>query len=168
MGTRGLRVIKFRGRHWILYNQYDSYPEGMGKSLVDQIPTYPEEYQKWLQDQRALWAKWDDLLQVILAIEPEDLAKLRSPKAQITMENFWQGVFDERLESIPPSYHIGSVSFDIEWVYTIDLDREVFFPWIMELTSGLAVSPATMIGSRLWLWMQTTSALHYHNMLVRT
>lgn len=123
MGTRGLRIVKYRGRYWIFDNNYDSYPKGMGKSLVDKIPTNPEEYRMWLQDQRALWAKWDDLLQTILAIEPKDLAKLQSPKAGTLMENFWQGLFDERLESIPPSYHIWS---NREWVYTLDLDREVF------------------------------------------
>lgn len=126
MGTGGLRIIKYRGRHWIFENDYDSYPKGMGKSLVDSIPTDPDEYQIWLQAQRARWAKWDDLLQTILAIKPEDLAKLQSPKAGIVMEHFWQSVFDERLQSIPPSYHTRSVNFSVEWVYTIDLDREIF------------------------------------------
>lgn len=47
MGTRGYRIIKFRGRYWIFYNHWDSYPEGMGNSLVEGVPEDPEEFQKW-------------------------------------------------------------------------------------------------------------------------
>lgn len=50
MGTRGFRIIRFRGRYYIFYNHWDSYPEGMGKSLVDQIPQDPDEYQRELID----------------------------------------------------------------------------------------------------------------------
>ena len=98
----------------------------MGKSLVDQIPTNSDDYQEWLKAQRAHWAKWDDLLQKILEIGPEDLAELRLPRAEIDTENIWHEAFDERLKSIPPSFHIGTYNFSIEWSYTIDLDREVF------------------------------------------
>jgi hypothetical protein len=44
MGTRGLRIIVFRGRYFIYYNHYDSYLEGLGKDLVSNIPTDPEKY----------------------------------------------------------------------------------------------------------------------------
>ncbi len=98
----------------------------MGKSLVDQIPTNSDDYQEWLKAQRAHWAKWDDLLQKILDIGPEDLAELRLPRAEIDTENIWHEAFDERLKSIPPSFHIGTYNFSVEWSYTIDLDREVF------------------------------------------
>lgn len=126
MGTGGLRTIRFRGRHWAFSNSYDSYPKGMGKSLVDQIPTKSEEYQEWLKAQRAHWAKWDDLLQEFLIIGPEELAELRLPCAEILTEDRWYEAFDERLESIPPSFHIGTCKFSAEWSYTIDLDRKVF------------------------------------------
>ena len=44
MGTRGLRIILFRGRYFIYYNHYDSYPEGLGRKLVSNIPTDLEQY----------------------------------------------------------------------------------------------------------------------------
>jgi hypothetical protein len=44
MGTRGLRIILFRGRYFIYYNHYDSYLRGLGKELVSSIPTDPERY----------------------------------------------------------------------------------------------------------------------------
>jgi len=47
MGTKGFKVIKFRGRNWIFYNAFDSEPEGLGESLVDNIPMNTEEYQIW-------------------------------------------------------------------------------------------------------------------------
>jgi hypothetical protein len=44
MGTRGLRIIRFRGRYFVYYNNYDSYPEGHGRELASNIPTDPEQY----------------------------------------------------------------------------------------------------------------------------
>jgi len=34
------------------YNQYDSYPEGLGKQIVGEIPNDPEAYQQWLAERR--------------------------------------------------------------------------------------------------------------------
>lgn len=45
MGTRGFIVCRFRGRYYITYNHWDSYPEGLGKELITDIPTDPEEFQ---------------------------------------------------------------------------------------------------------------------------
>ena len=44
MGTRGLRVVLFGGRYFVYYNQYDSYLEGLGKEIVNNIPTSTEQY----------------------------------------------------------------------------------------------------------------------------
>ena len=125
MGTRGFRIVKFRGRYWIFYNHWDSYPEGLGKGLVGSIPTDPDGYRKWLQSQRENYAKWDSLLQDFLTIQPEDLHKLQSDEP--LLPSFW-AAFDERLfENAPPSYLSAfDDEFGIEWIYTIDLDQEVF------------------------------------------
>ena len=122
MGTGGYRIIKFRGRYWVFSNSYDSYPKGLGKSLVDRIPKDPKGYQKWLQDERASFAKWDALLQEFLTVQPEDLAALRSPQSEEDSQEPWHIAFDERLEYIPPSHHC---DYGDEWVYIIDLDLEV-------------------------------------------
>lgn len=94
MGTRGLRVIKFRGRCWVFWNQYDSYLEGMGDSLVKSIPSDPEEYQRWLEFQRSLFAKWDDLLQRTLCVSEEQLQDIKIDK---NLMYFFGETFDERL-----------------------------------------------------------------------
>jgi hypothetical protein len=45
MSTRGLRIIRFRGRYFIYYNHSDSYPTGLGIDIVSNVPTDPERYQ---------------------------------------------------------------------------------------------------------------------------
>ncbi|KAI4114183.1 MAG: hypothetical protein LQ338_008037, partial [Usnochroma carphineum] len=124
MGTSGLRIIKFRGRYWVFHNYYHSYLEGMGDSLVHSIPSDPERYQQWLQSQRCLYAKWDDLLQRILCIEPDHLLKIES---DTTLVGFLAEAFDERL-SVIPSYVAESLSWNwpVAFTYTLDLDLEVF------------------------------------------
>lgn len=126
MGTRGYRVIKFRGRNWIFYNHFDSYPEGLGQWLVDSIPADPEQYQKWLQSQRDLFAKWDSLLTEFLTNQPENMRQILSDEPQKAV---FRAAFDERLATnTPPCYASGLTSDGdyIEWMYTIDLDREIF------------------------------------------
>lgn len=71
MGTGGHFIVKYRGRYWTFDNGLDSYLEGMGQSLVDQVPADQAGYQKWLQSQRSFFAKWDDLLEKLLTVQPE-------------------------------------------------------------------------------------------------
>ena len=44
MGTRGLEIVRFRGRYYIRWHRFDSYFEGLGAKIVASIPTDPEEY----------------------------------------------------------------------------------------------------------------------------
>lgn len=44
MGTRGHFVIRCRGRYFVYYNQFDSYPEGLGNAIVHSIPVNHEEF----------------------------------------------------------------------------------------------------------------------------
>jgi hypothetical protein len=44
MGTRGLLFIRCRGRYFVIWNHFDSYPEGLGEAIVYEIPTDPEGY----------------------------------------------------------------------------------------------------------------------------
>ena len=124
MGTRGYRVVKFKGRYWIFYNHWDSYPDGLGDWLVQSIPADPEGYQKWLQSQRDLFGRWDSILQTILTIQPEDMYKLNSDEPQT---HIIHATFDERLQGDAPSFYQSAFNdLFIEWVYVINLDREIF------------------------------------------
>jgi hypothetical protein len=45
MGTRGLEIVRFRGRYYIRWHQFDSYLEGLGAKIVASIPSDPVKYQ---------------------------------------------------------------------------------------------------------------------------
>lgn len=45
MGTRGYVVYRLRGRHYITYSHWDSYPTGLGRKILLGIPTDPAEFQ---------------------------------------------------------------------------------------------------------------------------
>ncbi|KAL8789413.1 MAG: hypothetical protein Q9213_001170 [Squamulea squamosa] len=122
MGTRGYRIIKYRGRYWVFYNHWDSYLEGMGDSLVNSIPSNPEDYWKWLQALRGFYAKWDALLQTFLSIDSDHLYNIESDD---TLVNVLDEAFDHRLEEFP-THKSASLDLWIEYTYTIDLHLEVF------------------------------------------
>ncbi|KAL9009256.1 MAG: hypothetical protein Q9173_005700 [Seirophora scorigena] len=122
MGTRGLRIVRYRGRYWCFYNHWDSYLEGMGNSLVESIPTDPDEYKIWLQTLHERFAKWDALLQDFLCVKADYLSTIWSNGE---IEEFLDEAFDARLETLPTSTP-GSLDMSIEFTYTFDLDQEVF------------------------------------------
>ena len=37
MGTRGIFGFYYKGRYYVAYNHFDSYPEGLGNNIVNQI-----------------------------------------------------------------------------------------------------------------------------------
>lgn len=91
---------------------------------MDNIPADPEEYQKWLQSQRDFFGKWDSILQRILTIQPEDMYKLLLDEPQM---HIIHATFDERLQGDAPSYYQSEFNdIWIEWIYIINLDREIF------------------------------------------
>lgn len=104
------------------YNHYDSYPTGLGKAVVAGIRTAESgEYESWLASCREEYE--------ILEDEFEDT------EWTITLGALENGEFDAsdpEDESIPrqlecvPSVWPPSNDLMIEWVYTIDLDREIF------------------------------------------
>jgi hypothetical protein len=49
MGTRGLFGFFYKGRLYLVYNHYDSYPSGLGCNLVNEIilAMYKNELGKW-------------------------------------------------------------------------------------------------------------------------
>ncbi|KAL9595411.1 MAG: hypothetical protein Q9219_006454 [cf. Caloplaca sp. 3 TL-2023] len=94
----------------------------MGDSLVESIPTDPEEYQKWLHAMRTLFAKWDALLQTFLSVKLDSLSNIESDEALVGVMD---EAFDARLE-IFPEFTPAFIDGCIEYTYTFDLDHEVF------------------------------------------
>ena len=114
MGTRGLKVFRFRKRHYTCFNQYDSYPEGLGKQLVSEVPTDPDKYKEWLDSMRKTLGEWEEEYQNFLERNPHDSS------IQVQMPTFMNDAEHH------PAYLAPINDIWIEWVYTIDLDEEVF------------------------------------------
>lgn len=138
MGTRGYKLIRFRGRYYCFYNHYDSYPDCYGAGLVSEIPSDPEEYQKWLAKQRAKASEWDSALENFLHVkrlnaeetEDQELDDQHSGAASEASEGallHWSYNVGGDVEELPlPSYKPIFNDLMIEWVYVVDLDREIF------------------------------------------
>ncbi|KAE8352822.1 hypothetical protein BDV28DRAFT_134461 [Aspergillus coremiiformis] len=130
MGTRGLLFIRCRGRYFVYYNQFDSYPEGLGDAIVQNIPEDPEKYHEWLESMRkqfsALVQKRDEqYLPLALSNSPEPEDSTSDCLAQRYMKSFL--AIDDRLQ-IPPVQTLLPKLWEgpmIEWMYTLDLDREL-------------------------------------------
>ncbi|KAI9782560.1 MAG: hypothetical protein M1839_004804 [Geoglossum umbratile] len=135
MGTRGFYIYRYNGRYYVYYNHWDSYPEGLGSWIVEDIPTDPDEYRAWLNRMRATYAELDKILEEqILTVSDADLkacadlphklpgqeeeGQYRPPKRDV--------LINEKLEYVPSVLPDAGNDLFIEWVYTIDLDREVF------------------------------------------
>ncbi|KAI0877730.1 hypothetical protein GGS24DRAFT_94559 [Hypoxylon argillaceum] len=110
MGTRGLEIVRFRGRYYIRYNQYDSYYEGLGAEIIAKIPADPEEYQKWLEKMRAEYAdKQKELEDHVYEIRDSSKPDYSYFKGLMAL----------------PSELPRLTSHDAEYFYIINLDREV-------------------------------------------
>jgi len=125
MGTRGLRVYRLRKRYYALYNNYDSYPEGLGKTIVAEIPSDPSEYQAWLASQRAIVAQWEAQYDKFITIVPGN--KFNYPVADGKQEEGKdKGDEEKPAKKIPaymehqfPSFFTPLNDTFIEWVYTL-------------------------------------------------
>lgn len=128
--TEGYRVIRFRGRYYCFWNRWDSYPHGLGKKIVSEIPIHPEAYQQWLAERREEALGWHLAVQNYLCLQRAEIkdddwvhdgtepyhsqfSKLDEPP--------W-GVATETLPNFVPPSHDDYIL----WIYTIDLDNEVF------------------------------------------
>ncbi|KAF2818718.1 hypothetical protein CC86DRAFT_413608 [Ophiobolus disseminans] len=109
MGTNGLYLFRFRSRYYVFYNHWDSYPEGLGNTLVSM-----------LEQKRAEYSEVEARLLGTYLNVSEKRARTGEilPLSAVGLENLHDA----------PGYkaHPGNHLF-IEWVYVIDLDREEFY-----------------------------------------
>ncbi|KAF3482372.1 F-box domain-containing protein [Arthroderma uncinatum] len=122
MGTRGYKIVRHRGRYWVYYNHYDSYPSYLGKNLLAVIPVDPEGYKAWLEKKRAEYEKLSVRLEKALCVTEERIQDVAAKKAEANP--VWKEIDD--VEILPSTLcEVGNDLF-IEWIYLIDLDNEVF------------------------------------------
>ncbi|KAH7402869.1 hypothetical protein BKA66DRAFT_436257 [Pyrenochaeta sp. MPI-SDFR-AT-0127] len=119
MGTRGYFVYKWHGRYYVFYNHLDSYPEGLGETLVAMIPSEPTEYRKWLERKRAEYTDAEARLnKTIFTVN-----QVQASNGQMLPLSAC-GVDD--LACLPDYNGPPQPDWNIKWVYVIDLDREIF------------------------------------------
>lgn len=111
MGVQGLRVVRFRKRYYIYYHEFDSEPTDLGKQVAAEIPSDAAKYQQWLAVERKSAEEWETLYEDFLSIKPGNKVA--------------RGLPDFMRREHPSS--LAPVNDDsIQFIYTVDLDREVF------------------------------------------
>ena len=100
MGTRGYKVYRHKGRYYIYYNHFDSYPSGLGLDLLRKIPRNvpKDEFEEWVRKTREYVYAQRDSQELN---DPDDTSNC---------------VSDNQPDN----------DLFIEWVYEIDLDNLVF------------------------------------------
>lgn len=127
MGTRGYRVTRFRGRYYCFYNNSNSFPEVLGKFIVSEIPTDPEAYQRWLANKHNEALDWHMTLERFLCRKrvgyegDDDAEEITDEVEEDAYDHPW-GMDTCTLPDFRPMVN----DLFIEWVYTIDLDKDVF------------------------------------------
>lgn len=110
MGTRGYKAWRFRKRYYKEYIGHDSYPSGLGSWIAETIPRLHDKYMDWLQEQRRMVEEWEREWEYALAVE-----------AGANVRSAWS-IHEEK----KPSWFPPMNDTMIEWVYILDLDREIF------------------------------------------
>lgn len=109
MGTRGLYIFRYKNKWYVFYNHFDSYPEGLGESIVAELKTID----------------WEEAKRLIEAIGEADVrSRDGSCKCKGLMDALTQPsdyVLEGILEHAPDSR-----AFDWEYAYTINLDANMF------------------------------------------
>ena len=111
MGTRGYKAWRFRKRYYYQYNHWDSYPTGLGKIIVAEIPKDSPQYALWLQDQLTMVGKWETKWLKYIDRDP-------AARREFELPDF--------MKEYQPKFTVPLNDIYIEWVYIIDLDREIF------------------------------------------
>ena len=139
MGTRGLYGFFYKGIYYLFYNHWDSYPEGLGANLIDEIK------KAILQGDLNVWKDKLLALKVISdKIEPtnEDIEKLKeytdlsvgcqSTKDWYCLMRKCQGSYEKILNS---GYYVNNKDYSkkdllgdtfIEYSYVLNFDTNKF------------------------------------------
>ncbi|KAK2853278.1 hypothetical protein FQN49_005234 [Arthroderma sp. PD_2] len=121
MGTRGYRIVRCRGRYWVFFNRYDSYPEHLGSSLLASVPIDPEVYRVWLKEQFEFYDAQLAELEEAFSITEGHMQDLLTTNEAGPV---WKQIVSA--EQLPSPFCEVSNDLFIEWVYLMDLDNEAF------------------------------------------
>lgn len=114
MGTRGYYAFKFRGKYYIFYNHWDSYPKGLGK-LVLEVYT--------LLGENRLMELFDDMINKRPVICPINNSLIHSMMYKMNLHRFDD---EDDLDVITTSDYEPECDLFIEYIYVVNLDAKVF------------------------------------------
>ena len=108
MGTRGLYVFRYTNKWYVFYNHCDSYPEGLGQKIVNELKTLD----------------WDEVKHLVELINDSHVdgscADLRYKGLMMALKSpsdyMLQGIDDKFVPS----------KYDHEYAYVINLDANMF------------------------------------------
>ncbi|KAL0565678.1 hypothetical protein V5O48_016338 [Marasmius crinis-equi] len=115
MGTRGYIVYRYKRVRYYLYNHCDSYPDGLGADLVEDIPKPSDgegwqcRFEEWLEENRRFMERM--ISEATKDMSPDEV------------ENLY--VEYRSREGLDFNGELRTDSF-IKWIYEIDLDNLCF------------------------------------------
>ena len=110
----GVHVIRFHKRYYILSSEENPRPDHLGLQITKEIPADAARYHQWLAAQRKSAEKWEVLFEDFLSVKPDN-------GVTANLLKFWR----LKLPSFFPLLNEGYEGH-LEWIYTVDLDREIF------------------------------------------
>jgi hypothetical protein len=116
MGTRGYYVFKYNGIYYIFYNHYDSYFDGLGQKIVDDINELIQNTKDWVEILKNL------VSEIPLCEDADKDASIHFTNIINCLE--YPLSFEYYTSKKAPSNN--AFSEYIEYIYTIDLDSMKF------------------------------------------
>ncbi len=121
MGTRGLVVVKYENKYYQRYNHMDSYPQELGKKLVNEMKVLAE-----------LDLTNEEYKEFILHVASDNLTKITidEPANDIMIE--WIYLVDVETKTLKviggyyiPTYEINDLIKNADWIEEFDEQNEV-------------------------------------------
>lgn len=141
MSTRGIYGFKYQGTYKVNYNHWDSYPSGLGVSLLHELQYYTDINKMKERFERIILIHADDdenidpkIVETLSRYGYIDIHKLHEEYGNrywhewFVLLSEWQGSIKPYMEYDFP-YMLDGTEYDmdmIEYFYIIDLDEETF------------------------------------------
>ena len=123
----GRLAYRFGGRYYVRCNRRDNSPAGLGADIVKGIPDDPGEFQKWFEDHCAKFCDIEEALLTYVLTIPESFTENLELDldSSYALEPRYKAYLDDRM-SYSPSFVLPIHDELTNWLYTIDLDNELF------------------------------------------
>ena len=120
MGTRGYYIFRYQGKYYVFYNHFDSYFTGLGADIVKELQSWTAED---FENAKAFLGNFP------LSGPSDDNVSTNFKGLLETLRN--PAAYElEEISNQPPTKNLM-----IEYMYTLDFDRDLFIvEWAGETT----------------------------------